>query len=61
MEGVQLPGLFERPAGLGDVLVGVLARLPTRGGVAKMKTRSWRGISSASSTGSSRSQVESVQ
>ena len=25
MEGVQLPGLFAWPAGLGDVLVGVLA------------------------------------
>ena len=25
MEGVQLPGLFARPAGLGDVLVSVLA------------------------------------
>jgi hypothetical protein len=35
MEGVQLPGLFARLAGLGDLLVGVLARLPTRGGLAK--------------------------
>jgi hypothetical protein len=29
MEGVQLPGLFARPAGLGDVLVGVLAPVIT--------------------------------
>jgi hypothetical protein len=25
MEGVQLPGLFARPAGLGEVLASVLA------------------------------------